>query len=274
MIEAYHQCFASGAVLWRTTNRPNEALSYRFYSRSPIDTVSIAISADFIKPSNPLVHLIQRWSEPWAGPTPEQSCDFDSEKGLSKIWVTFGAFRQLDDLLSVEGVPDSVRQHKHVFHSLGLELLRNVAVDFQSDTVNLYLRVSGALTEEKAASLVALADGSTLTPSMWTEMQRYLSPSGCTLATTILAATGEIKRVAIYALGLPPDSFPDIGDKLKTFFEVAPSYDSNEFTAVGWSFGAGGRNYLKAEKSYCGELYPLLRSHKSLLVSDEKFKGQ
>ena len=79
--------------------------------------------------------------------------------------------------------------------------------------------------------------------------------------------TGDIKRVGFYALKLPPNTFPEVGERLKTFFEKAPSYDREEMNAVAWSYGAGGKKYIKAERSYCGRLVPLLRDWRSALTA-------
>ena len=246
-------------------------LNYRFYARGTVDTIAIAISNGLIKPDDPLSDLIRQWSQPWDGHIPEQSCDFDADQGLSKVWSYMGDFRPLDNLLGVDGVPESIRQHRDKFESLGLKLLRHVAVDFQSHTVNLYFRITGSVSEQYATSLAQLAVGSVISPKEYADMQRLLHPSGLTFAATINPATGEIKRVAFYALGIPANLLQDYlasaSDRVKTFFEKAPSYEADGFDIIGWSFGAGGKNYLKVEKSYCGGVLPLFRGWNSVIVS-------
>ena len=268
IIHSYTQSFHQGAVLWRATNREGDALNYRFYERSPVDVLRIAIDAGFLKQENPLVCILQRWSAPWRGGTPEQSCDFDAEKGLTKAWAYQAGFRPLHDLLSMNDIPDSIRKHGTTFDLLGLYIVRHVAVDFHSDTVNLYFRKSGSLSAVQAASFVQLADCTPPTSAELEEIQRHINPTGFTFAVTIAVATGDITRVAFYALGLSPDCLPDLGDRLNTFFRQAPSYDLETFTALAWSFGEGGKKYIKAEKSYCGKLVPLLRGWNSNLNLD------
>ena len=87
VIEAYSQSFHEGAVLWRATSRQGDALNFRFYARGPIDTVGIAIKAGLLEPDNALANLVTTWSSLYDG-VPEQSCDFDAQKGLAKVGST------------------------------------------------------------------------------------------------------------------------------------------------------------------------------------------
>lgn len=265
VLEAYAQSFKDGAVLWRATNRPGDALNFRFYERRPIDTVAIAVKAGFIEKDNILGTLITSWSSLYDG-TPEQSCDFDAGTGLTKAWVYMGGMRPVDDILNAESVPETLRQHGPAFHSLGLELVRHVAVDYHSGTVNVYFRAPGPITEEQAAKFVALADCPPLPTAEVQEMRKFLNPTGFTFAVTIKLSTGAISRVGFYALKLPIGTFPEIGSRLATFFSSAPSYDAEEMNAIAWSFGSGGKKYIKAERSYCGRLVPLLRDWNTALT--------
>ena len=266
MISAYSQNFRGGAVLWRATNRPEDALNYRFYERRPVEVLRIAEDAELLNPNNPLIALLDSWSLPWGtnrSMIPEQSCDFDAEQGLVKAWAYMGGLRRLDDILDVSDVPHTISQHRDTFHKLHLQEVRHIAVDFDSDTVNLYFPANGPISETMAKDLVELAGFSDFSTDDLADMPEFLSPESFTFAVTIEVATGEIKRVAFYALGLAPGFSPEIGDRLTTFFREAPSYDEENFTAVAWSFGAGKEKYIKAEKSYCGGVIPLLRKWKS-----------
>ena len=266
VIEAYSRSFHEGAVLWRATNRLGDALNFRFYERRPIDTVGIAIQAGLLGPDNALARLITSWSLLYDG-KPEQSCDFDAQKGLTKAWVYMGGFRPLDDILNARDVPESIRRHGPTFHNLGLESVRHVAVDYHSDTINLYFRAPGPITEDQAAKFVRLAGCPPPARDEFEEMRAFLCPTGYTFSVTMTVLTGDIKRVGFYALKLPPNTFPEVGERLKTFFEQAPSYDREEMNAVAWSYGTGGKKYIKAERSYCGRLVPLLRDWRSALTA-------
>lgn len=114
-------------MLWRATNRPGDALNYRFYEHRSIDTVSIAIKAGLLAPDHALAPLTSSWSSLYNG-TPEQSCDCDAEKGLTKASVHMAGFRPLDDILGARGVLEMMCQHGPTFHDLGVELVRHNAV--------------------------------------------------------------------------------------------------------------------------------------------------
>ena len=266
-LEAFDNSFNTGAVLWRTTDRPGDALNYRFYERKPTDTVTRAVEAGFIGPGNPLGELITSWSALYSG-TPEQSCDFDAETGLSKAWVYMGGMRPVDDILNAAHVPEQIRRHGPTFHNLGLELVRHVAADYHSETLNVYFRAPGPMTSDQANAYVQLAEPTlNLTAEQVNEMRQFLNPKGFTFAVTMAYATGNIERVGFYALKLPPGNHPVIDERLKKFFSEAPSYDDEEMNAIAWSFGRGGKRYVKAERSYCGQLVPLMREWSSAMSS-------
>lgn len=133
--------------------------------------------------------------------------------------------------------------------------------------MNLYFSISGSLSASQAADYTSLADSPPPTKEQLIDMQHWLPSTGFTFATTIAVATGAIKRVAIYALGLSKEAEPCAGPRVKKFFDVAPNYDAKEFRGVGWSFGGGEHgNYVKAEKSYCGNLVGLFRDWKTNLA--------
>lgn len=243
VLESFQASFARGAVLWRITNRPGDALNYRFYERVSIDAVSCAVEAKLFQPNHPLSELIVSWTALYPGAA-QQSCDFDAEQGFSKIWVYLGDMRPLSDILSAPHVPLSIRKHATTFYNLGLELVRHVAADFTSNTINIYFRVQGLLTLERARSLVRLSDPAYLLEcGEVEEMRRLLNPVGFTFAVTMDYSTGDIKRVGIYALKLAPGTYPAMDERLKVFFTRAPSYDEVEMNAIAWSFGKHGARY-------------------------------
>ena len=98
-------------------------------------------------------------------------------------------------------------------------------------------------------------------------MRAFLRPAGYTFSVTMAVSTGAIKRVGFYALKIPLGTFPEVSERLKTFFEQAPSYDREEMNGVAWSYGTGGKKYIKAKRSYCGRLVPLLRGWSNPLTA-------
>ena len=262
VLDAYGENFCNGAVLWRATNRPGDVLNYRFYERHPVDTIDVAVRNGLLVPESQLAKLVTSWSSLYDG-TPEQSCDFDSDIGLSKTWVYLGDMRPLDDILSIPGISESIRSHKPLFNKLDLNLVRHVAVDYRKNTLNIYFRAKGPASLQQITEYTILAGANPPGPDLFNEMMKYLSPSGYTFSVTLHADTGAIERVGFYALKLPPGEFPTIDDRLSIFFSTAPSYDEEEMNAIAWSFGKNGKTYIKAERSYCGDLVNLMRDWNS-----------
>jgi hypothetical protein len=254
----FEKCFSEGGVILRTTNRPKDVLNYRFYLRERIDTVSIATKAGYIEAGNPIGKLATCWSALWEGNT-QQWCDFHPETGLAKTWIYLKGIRPVDDILNAVEVPDSVRAHGPTFHELGLERVRFLAVDYAGSTMNLYFTAPGPVTEEQAAKYTKLAQCDPPTEQEFRDMKAFLSPKGFAFAVTMKYDTGAITRVAFYALSLPGKDLPSVDERVKKFFEVAPNYDKERTRVVAWSFGVGGKKYMKCESSYTGEFSTLLK---------------
>lgn len=94
-------------------------------------------------------------------------------------------------------------------------------------------------------------------------MEKFTPPDGYTFSVPMAVGDGEMHRVRFYALKLPAARFPAVGERLATFFQLAPSHDDEEMNAVAWSFGPDAKNYIKAERSYCGRLVALMKTSNS-----------
>ncbi|KAJ0114046.1 hypothetical protein J7T55_007880 [Diaporthe amygdali] len=260
VLETYPSSFLRGAINWRTTNRRGDALNYRFYERKNIDTITPAIEAGLLDPTHPLLPLLKAWGDLYDG-TVEQSCDFCAKKGLVKCWLYFGPLKPTDDILGAPGIPSTITRHKNTLHSLGLDLMRHIAVDYYGGTVNLYFTKKHALSPEGVRSFVALASpeqAAALAEDEIAHMTRYLSPDASELAVTVNVATGSIKRVAIYVfLAEQVQCIRGLGSRLTTFFANAPCYDDESGDILSWSFG--GERYVKGERNYCGDTVSLMR---------------
>ena len=266
VLKVFEECLKEGAVIWRTTNRPGDPLNYRFYLRRRLDTIAIATEAGILESDNPMARLVTSWSSLYSGGT-EQWCDFDPTTGLAKTWVNLKGRRPVDDILNAPEVPISVRAHGPTFHSLGLDVVRFLAVDYHGSTMNLYFTAPGPVSEDQAAQYTNLAGCLPPTDQEFEDMCTFLNPQGYAFAVTMEYKTGRITRVAFYALILPPGKLPAVNDRVLKFFSEAPSYDKERTRNVAWSYGLGGSKYMKAESSYVGELATLLRDVGSPLSS-------
>ncbi|MFC4911812.1 aromatic prenyltransferase [Actinomadura gamaensis] len=266
VLDAYSDCFRSGAVLWRATDRADDPLNYRFYERRHTDTVGAAVRAGLLRADNPLIGLISSWSALYGAESTEL-VDFDAGRGIAKTWVFLGGMRPVGEVLGAPAVPEAFRRHEPRFRALGLTSVRHVAVDYPGNTANLYFRTSHRITRDDAERLISLAHGKPPGPSLFTDMRTFTPPDGYTFSVTMGLADGEIQRVGFYALRLPAGRLPAVGERLTSFFRTSPSRDDEETNIVAWSFGRGGENYIKAEHSYCGGLSGLMKSWRSPMTA-------
>ncbi|KAI3318678.1 prenyltransferase-like protein [Xylariaceae sp. AK1471] len=252
-LETFPEQFTQGSVSWRATSRANDQLNYRFYVPGNADTIATASAAGYFDADSATARLAASWSSLFDG-APTQWCDFDSDRGLSKTWILLKGLRSVDDILDAEGVPKTVRAHRDTFKRLGLRYCHFVAVDHHSASLNIYFTVPGPIGAAQAAAYTALAGASPPTPEEWADMQTYVPKHRFAFAVTMAHATGQIKRVSIYALNIPREmplpATVAASDRLRKFFESAPCYDAVQARTVGWSYGKGDSKYVKGEAGY------------------------
>jgi len=247
-------CYNDGTVIWRSTSRPNDKLNYRFYLKSRVDTVDLAIKAGYIAADHPMGRLATSWSNLFDGDT-VQWCDLDPEEGIAKTWIFMKGQRSIDAILDASEIPEVVRVHRPTFHKLGLALVHFAAVDYHGGTFNIYFTVPGPITRAQAAAYTALAQCKPPTEEEFADLEKFLPSQRFVFAVTINYDTGKIKRVAFYALNIPQGPLPaTANDRLRQFFDEAPSYDRQQTRNVAWSYGIGDSKYMKGEASYTGNL--------------------
>lgn len=272
VLTAYEVNFHRGAVLWKATTRPEDGIAFRFYERKKVDVVQPAIQANLLDSAHPLIPLIRAWAN--ISPRAIASCDFDPATGLNKTWIWLGGRPSLEALLATPHVPEALRALEQQFKAVGLDTVRHAAVDWRSSTINIYFWVKGQINLELANRLLSLSGGGPLTSREMEQIKSFLIPEGLTFATTITAATGDVKRVAIYALRLDSKRLPKMGQRLSTFFTKAKSYDQRDMNIVAWSFGGGEKgtaDYIKGERSYSGELEDVLAGWGSPMKDSRMF---
>lgn len=269
VLDAYSKSFSTGAVLWKTTSRPGDGLSYRFYSRDRSDTLGIAVRAGLLDPETPLVPLVTSWSSLNGGST-NQSCDFDAESGLAKTWVFLGGTLSLDEVLGVDFVPETLRRHAPVFRQQGLEHVRFMAVDYHHNTVNFYFRVRGPFSREQHMGITRIVQGPPPEEMLTTEILEFLPKNDYLTAVTVSLDSGSLERAAFYAAQIPEGKFPVVGERLSLFFSHAPSRDAKDVNIVAWSFGARGGSYVKGERSWHGDLASLFKGWNVIVSGSEQ----
>lgn len=264
--EVFREHFNTGAVLWKTTDRPGDRLYYRFFAREDTDTVRTAIEAGLIRPSA-MTDLVAQWKERL--PDMVESCDFDCLDGLAKTWTWLGGMRPAEVVFDIPALA-ALRTHLPALLGAGLSHVRFAAVDYRSSTVNVYFRGRGPLTDERAGEVLA-AIGIGAPDHVSAEHMRSVMPTDFCLAVTFTVESGLAQRACFYSLGIPEDRLPPLPSRIATFFKNAACQDAEAIRALGWSFGAPGKSaYIKAEHAYCGDMAGRLRDWDCYFAGSEQ----
>ncbi|MDX8149484.1 aromatic prenyltransferase [Lentzea sp. BCCO 10_0061] len=255
-VTSFSDHFHTGAVLWKTTSRPGDSLYYRFFARGRDDVTEAALRAGLV-PEGTLTSLTSAWYEDF-GPDTIQCGDFDGTHGLAKIWTYLGAPRPTIEVLDRPGVPETLRASLAAFVRFGLTHIRFVAADHVRNSFNVYFRVRGPLTPERATEVLSLLGMAGPDRSTAEDIKAVVPHDFC-VAVTFSATSGHAERACFYALNVPVEKMPALPERIDDFFGKAPCHDVDGFRAIGWSYGAGRGTYIKAERAYCGDVSGRLR---------------
>lgn len=250
VLNTYAEQWNKGSICMRTTNQAESRLWYRFFLKEKSNVFELAEAEGLIKKGDVLSDLIASWSSLYGG-LPEASCDFEASKGLSKLWMFFGAKRPLDEILQAPAVPDAIRRNGPLLHSLGLNVVQHTAVDYHRRSVNFYFDYFGETTMDRAITLTKLANAAPPNQAQLEQMNKYLTPDGHPFAVT-MTLDGVIRRVCFYAIRTITQSAEEVDPRISAFWAVAPSYDERDYKGISWSFG--GDAYMKTEQGYCGDV--------------------
>ena len=262
VLETFGDNLANGAVVMRATDRPGDPVNFWAGEYNRTDTISLAVDASIISPTHPSILLLRSWFYMYDN-EPEASTDFDTARGLAKTWIYFMRLRPVDEILRVEHVPESFRNHIDKFKLIGARLVYHVAVSYKSTAVNLYLNIPTELTPERCAHIIQtlLPSCSPPTASELEQIMKCVRPNAPTaFAVTMSYPSGTIERLCFYAFMVPKELALSIGigQRLEHFLKETPCYDENEVINFGWSFGRQGERYLKMDIAYCGGFSDLL----------------
>lgn len=265
VLQTFGQNLADGAIALRTTNRPNDALNFWVGEYNRVDTISQAVKAGIVTSENPSVMLLRAWFNKYEQAEP--STDFDTAKGLAKTWIYFMKLQPVEEVLSVEGVPDSFRRHIETFKRLEAKMVYHVAVSYHSGSVNIYLQIPHAFSAERVTSIIEalLPECSVPIASEVEQMMKCMREDmPIVFAVTLSYPTGSIERTCFYAFLVSRQAAKEmgIGTRLERFLEVTPCYDEREVLNFGWSFGRNGDRYLKMDIGYCGGFCDILEKLK------------
>ena len=262
VLQTFGDNLSSGAVVMRTTNRPDDPVNFWAGEYNRVDTISLAVEAGIISAVHPTILLLRSWFSMYDG-EPEPSTDLDTAQGLAKTWIYFMRLRPIEEILSAEHVPESFRNHIDTFKLIGAQLVYHVAVSYKSTSVNLYLHIPSEFSPERAVHIIKtlLPSCPPITAIEMEQIMKCMRPKTPTvLAVTLSYPSGTIERLCFYAFMVPRELALSIGigQRLETFLRETPCYDEKEVLNFGWSFGKRGDKYLKMDIGYCGGFCDLL----------------
>ena len=133
----------------------------------------------------------------------------------TQVWTFTGGPMPIDDFLTLQTLPSSVRRHRDFFHAHGLRHVFFVASDFQQDSMNVYFGLEDHCRNEAwIRKLVEETGGGPEDPAVYSAMLASLavsagiarmSSSCCLVCSTlacgrsILLITGMISRFCFIA---------------------------------------------------------------------------
>lgn len=272
IIEKMYGTFANnlngGAIALRATDRPGDVVNFWAAEFNRVDTVTQAIDAGLVTAENPTALLLRSWFTMYDN-TPELWTDFDTAKGLAKSWVWFVHLRPLEEILSVEHVPESYRKQVGLFKRAGADKIYHVAVNYGNSAVNLYPHLDASIeqTADNLTHIVRtfLPNCPPPTTAEIEQMQRSKHPDApIVLGVTLSYPAGIVERMCFYSFGLLKEDALNLGlgERLETFLNEVPCYDDEPVINLGWSYGASGKRYLKMDVGHCGGFCAIQRKLK------------
>jgi len=256
MLEVFAPEFRNCVLQWKTTSRPGDALSYRFFYNGPEDLTERAQEAGLLAATPSPLNTLQREALATFPHAMRSGIDFDAAHGLAKEWTFTGAPIPVEEIFCLRSLPDGFRQHAGFFRQYGLRHVGFLASDYQKRSMNVYFRWDEANRNTEWLQRIVCATGGAPLPRETVQdillSQAHLSGVGVTFALD----QPELLRWCVYSLEVPyaegdasPVRLPALPERLATFREKAPSLNACPSYHMGWSFGPAGA-YVKLEKNY------------------------
>ncbi|MFE6776476.1 aromatic prenyltransferase [Streptomyces sp. NPDC057702] len=239
-------------VQTKTTTKPGDGLYYRFFYKWENDLADIARRNDLLRHGTEPIDRLQREALDKFSDATQAGLDFETGRGLSKVW-TFTGVRPVEDLFALSAIPDSVPAHAEFFARHGLRRVFFVASDFHGQTMNVYPVIEPECrNEEWLRGLVNETSGPLENAPDYGRMMASLAKTGC-LGMTFSWDSPDLHRWALYSLNVPSegrsDLLPELPRQLAEFEDRAPTLNARPQANIAWSFGRAGF-YTKLEKSY------------------------
>jgi len=242
-------------VQMKATCKANSGVYYRFFYKWERDLTTLAQEHGLIPPGHaPIIDLQADVLANCRGAT-RAGLDLETGFGLAKVWTYTGGPMPLDQVVRLETMPRSVREHRAFFERHGMRHAFFVCSDYQQRSMNVYFGLEEDCRNETwLCDLVETTGGGPDDPAVYSAMLESLAVSAG-IGTTFYWDRPEMGRWALYALNVPCEdpaacaALPPLPPRLQRFRDRALTLNGTPQYNVAWSFGKAGF-YTKLEKSY------------------------
>jgi 4-hydroxyphenylpyruvate 3-dimethylallyltransferase len=248
VLEAFAGEFTSSAVEFRTTNKPERELSYRYVNIEQADANPYAICrktgllATSIRPVDRLADEVQTSFE-LAG----WGVDAGAQYGVEKLWPFLKYGYPIDRALSMSHLPPAVKDHGDYLRRHALNHFSILAIDYRHETANLYF-VFPPGTHAPTGIAGMIRDAGFEVPT--NDVLEYNAGS-VAAALTFSYSSKQIERLCFYVPA--PDASLIPASQREAFSPVVnqmPCVAAQRLYIVGHTFAR--RPYVKLELDYTG----------------------
>ena len=193
--------------------------------------------------------------------------DLNVKKGLAKLWTLIVPI-SIDKAYSILNIPRSVKKHADFFTKHGLNTFSLFALDFLSNTLNIYFMIKDPTTSNPE-----------LYKSMLDDLNFDIDSSEvlekcCEARTIYFTFNWESELIERVCFGMVCPSKDDVPVNfhplMKQFVEEAPFADDIRRFIYSIAFSRKG-NYFKVENDYNGTMIELLMMSTQAGITFNKF---
>jgi hypothetical protein len=251
VLQTYQEFFDTCPVAFRTTSHPPEKrdLSFRYTAAldTPHDPYAMALAAGlYTETGHPIEAVLPELEKRFKGL--RYGIDATVRYGFNKIWPYFAGPTPVEEILSLNTIPDSMKRYVPTLKKFGMELSGLLALDYLAKTINIYyLNVHPeAFPPEKIASMIA--DAGFKVPS---REELELNAQTVVIYYTFSWDSPNVERLSF---GIPKTDATvpkHMHPVLKIVAEDIPMRTEQRQFAFCTTYGTRG-DYLKIEADYFG----------------------
>ena len=260
VINAHGELMYDAAIQIRGSSNPGIPILFRVLMTTPADTLDIAFRRGWLHPDDPVVALAFAARTHFKGAVEQP--EFTASKGCDGLFMYLGGLRDLEEVLAVPGMPDSIKAHKDKFMSLHLNKIVTLQFQYTEELVSFYFLAQGPLSKDALDNAVALSGAPATSDAVYKDIIGVLLELPYYLTVVMDYHTGKVVKIEVHLLfpvKLPDEmAIPDVGERLTKFWDI-PSHEYEDMDILSYCFGDTHLGDILALRSYCGGLRSLLR---------------